>query len=193
MSSATIVGTSSHIAFSPLGGVSEIELTDGFVETEDDEENTGEDPHPGDVASNAVGEESSAQDGNAGVEELGSDSTDDDRVETIVGGKRDSDDLSLVTHLSTDKHDREENVGAGSAPVSAAAAEEVLDFLATVLQFLVSIMVMILYALKFLSLSNLFFSNGLGSAFSGSFVIIAGFRTRRIITAASFLLVVGTV
>lgn len=177
MSSATIVGTSSHITFSPLSGVSEIELTDGFVETEDDEENTGEDPHPGDVVSNAVGEESSAQDGNAGVEELGSDSTDDDRVETIVGGKRDSDDLSLVTHLSTDKHDREENVGAGSAPVS--AAEEVLDFLATVSQFLVSIMVMILYAINFLSVSSLFnFNMDFGLAFSGSFVIVAaGFIT----------------
>lgn len=174
MSSA---GTSSHIAFSPLDGVSEIELTDGFVETKDDEENTGEDSHPGDVVSNAVGEESSAHDGNDGVEELGNDSTDDDRVETIVRGKRDSDNLSLITHLSKDKHDREENVGTGCAPFS--AAEEVLDFLATVLQGLVFIMVMILYAFNLFSFSTSGFFNSCGrGCVRWSFVIfIARFFT----------------
>jgi len=142
-------GSVSHIALSPLDRVFKVELTDGFVKTEGDEENSTEDLHPVFGVSDAVGQDGSATDGNAGVEELGNDSTDDNRVEPIVGSKRNTGNLSLVTHLSDDKHDGEENEAAVTAPFS--AAEELLDFDSTELVLLVSIVMMKFHAFNVFS------------------------------------------
>jgi hypothetical protein len=87
-------------------GVLHDELSDKFVESEDEEHESGEEIHPesgGDASSHGGSAEASEADG----EELGEDSTDNNGLETIVRGHGDGDDLGLIAHLSSNEHQGE--------------------------------------------------------------------------------------
>lgn len=83
----------------------------------------------------ALSEGLGAEDGQQDREELGEDSTDHNRLETVVGSHGDSNDLSLIAHLASNKQEGEED------KFGHTAAAEVLELLTGLLERLVLVVV----------------------------------------------------
>lgn len=83
----------------------------------------------------ALSEGRGTEDGQADREELGEDSSDHDRLETVVGSHGDRDDLSLIAHLASNKQEGEED------PFGHTAAAEVLELFTGLLESLVLVVV----------------------------------------------------
>lgn len=97
----------------------------------------------------ALSEGRGTEDGQEDREELGEDSSDHDRLETVVGRHGDRDDLSLIAHLTSNKQEGEED------PFGHTAAAEVLELFTGLLESLV-LVVMVHESAFFVSFLALF-------------------------------------